>query len=74
VIVESLHLSVAPYVSHYMDALDGAALADREHLELLDHCRNSRVDEALDVLTDHLDHARAALKAHLNRAKATAAT
>ncbi len=69
-IVESLHHTVAPYVTHYMHDLDGAALAESEHLELLDYCRNSRVDQAVAILTVHLDHARTALIQHLRPAKA----
>lgn len=64
-IVESLHLSVAPYLTHYMHDLDGAAIADTEHLELLDHYRNHRTAEAVEVLRDHLTHASKALTKHL---------
>ncbi len=54
---EMLHAAVAPYVLLYTDGLGGARESSAEHHELLELCRRGRVEDAVTVLEQHLDHA-----------------
>jgi len=60
-ITEMLHVSVAPYVLFYTEHLGGAADSNAEHRELLEACRDGRLDHALALLDVHLEQAEQAL-------------
>ena len=64
--IETLHLSVAPYVLLYSRSLGGGAQSDSEHRELLDHCRAGDTRSAARVLRAHLRGAADALASHLS--------
>jgi len=60
-----LHAAVAPYVLLYTEGLGGAQNSSDEHLAMLDACRNRHVDQAVNLLAQHLDGAAAALHHYL---------
>jgi DNA-binding GntR family transcriptional regulator len=65
--VETLHLSVAPYVLLYTESLGGAAHSDAEHRELLEYCRAADARSAARILRVHLRGAAEALATYLSR-------
>jgi len=60
-VTEMLHVSVAPYVLFYTQDLGGAADSSTEHREILDACRDQRLDDAVALLGAHLEQAERAL-------------
>ena len=66
-VAEILHAAVAPYVVLYTEGLGGAGDSDAEHHALLEACRRGDRETAVALLLGHLDNARTALVAFLER-------
>lgn len=65
-VAEMLHTAVAPYVRLYTEGLKAGAESDMEHRRLLDACSAGNAPAALEILTEHLNHAEAALTLFLS--------
>lgn len=52
--IEGLHRSVERYVIHTRKAAKGHKGTQREHRRLLELLRDRRIDDALELLTDHI--------------------
>ena len=70
-IAEVLNAAVAPYVLLYTGELGGGEHSDDQHRAILDACRASDVDAAVDLLRHHLDDAERSLEGYLARAGGT---
>lgn len=62
-ILENLHLHVDRYVRLHMGTLDTSRSSNNEHRMLLEACRRTDVEAAVNILRAHIDNIRLAIQA-----------